>query len=101
MKETDYRLLAHNAAYDTLALDRHNHVDALEMLDRTFDTKILAHLADPRSRSEGGVGHGLRRILTLHLKTCLRSRVGAFKRAGRTFQRLIQLWCITLVRTLS
>jgi len=67
MKETDYRLLAHNAAYDTLALDRHNHVDALEMLDRTFDTKILAHLADPRSRSEGGVGHGLKVLSTFHV----------------------------------
>lgn len=62
MKETDYRLLAHNAAFDSIGLDRHGHVDALKLLDRTFDTKILAHLADPRSRVEGGVGHGLKNL---------------------------------------
>tara|TARA_B100000902_G_scaffold26214_1_gene31548 strand:+ start:22365 stop:24296 length:1932 start_codon:yes stop_codon:yes gene_type:complete len=67
MNDTDYRLLAHNAAYDTLGLDRHGHVDAIEMLERTYDTKILAHLADPRSRSEGGVGHGLKMLSTFHV----------------------------------
>jgi len=67
MNDTDYRLLAHNAAYDTLGLDRHGHVDAIEMLERTYDTKILSHLADPRSRSEGGVGHGLKILSTYHV----------------------------------
>lgn len=67
MKETKYRLLAHNATFDALGLDRHNHVDAIAILDRTFDTKILAHLADPRSRAEGGVGHGLKNLAFHHV----------------------------------
>ena len=67
MNETDCRLLAHNAVFDALGLDRHNHVDAIELLDRTYDTKILSHLADPRSRVEGGVGHGLKNLAAHHV----------------------------------
>jgi len=67
MNETKHRLLAHNAAYDAIGLDRHGHVDAIKILDRTFDTKILAHLADPRSRAEGGVGHGLKNLSFHHV----------------------------------
>ena len=60
--QTDYVLLAHNATYDSLGLDRHNHVVADTLLRRTIDTKILAHLADPRSPMEGGVGHALKNL---------------------------------------
>lgn len=67
MNETDCRLLAHNAVFDALGLDRHNHVDAIDILDRTYDTKILSHLADPRSRVEGGVGHGLKNLAAHHV----------------------------------
>jgi DNA polymerase-1 len=67
MNETDCRLLAHNAVFDALGLDRHDHVDAIELLDRTYDTKILSHLADPRSRVEGGVGHGLKNLAAHHV----------------------------------
>ena len=67
MENTDYRLLAHNAAYDALGLDRHGHVDAIELLKRTYDTKILSHLADPRSRKEGGVGHSLKGLAAFHV----------------------------------
>lgn len=67
MNETDHRLLAHNASFDALGLDRHGHVKAMDILRRTFDTRILAHLADPRSRVEGGVGHGLKNLSAFHV----------------------------------
>lgn len=67
MERTDYRLLAHNAIYDAVGLDRHGHVDAVQILQRTFDTKILAHLADPRAISEGGIGHGLKNLAAHHV----------------------------------
>jgi len=67
MNETDYALLAHNASYDALALERHGHVSSNDLLKRTYDTKILSHLADPRSRSEGGVGHGLKNLSAFHV----------------------------------
>lgn len=59
MNETDVMLLAHNATYDALTLDRFGYVDALDMLERTHDTYILAHLADPRGIKDGGSGHKL------------------------------------------
>lgn len=62
MNDTSNRLLAHNATFDALGLDRHGHVDAIALLERTYDTKILSHLTDPRSRVEGGVGHGLKNL---------------------------------------
>ena len=79
MRETDYRLLAHNASFDALGLDRHGHVDALKLLDRTFDTKILAHLADPRGRQEGGVGHGLKNLAAFHVDKSAPDSDGALK----------------------
>ena len=79
MEKTDYRLLAHNATFDALGLDRHGHVDALEILDRTFDTRILAHLADPRSRAEGGVGHGLKNLAAFHVDKSAPDSDGALK----------------------
>jgi DNA polymerase-1 len=79
MEKTDYRLLAHNANFDALGLDRHGHVDALEILDRTFDTRILAHLADPRSRAEGGVGHGLKNLAAFHVDKSAPDSDGALK----------------------
>lgn len=48
-----------NASYDLQVFDRHLKVPMEEMWDRTTDTKILAHLVDPRGREEGGVGTSL------------------------------------------
>ena len=59
LDETDYRLLAHNATYDCLVLDKLGACDGLELLDRTHDTYILAHLADPRGIKDGSTGHKL------------------------------------------
>jgi DNA polymerase I len=54
--------VCHNFAFDAQVLDRHLGVP-IEMLGaKTFDTKILAHLLDPRAQQEGGTGHGLKRL---------------------------------------
>ncbi|MFD8595419.1 DNA polymerase [Kitasatospora sp. NPDC059646] len=50
----------HNAPFDLLVLDKHAAIP-LELLGpRTLDTRILAHLYDPRQPQEGGVGLGLK-----------------------------------------
>lgn len=67
LNKTDFRLLAHNATFDALGLDRHGYVDAVKLLKRTFDTAILSRLADPRSRKEGGVGHRLKDLAAHHV----------------------------------
>lgn len=59
MNETDCVLLAHNSTYDALVLDSLGMVNALELLERTRDTYILSHLADPRGIKDGSTGHKL------------------------------------------
>ena len=67
MKRTDYRLLAHNAPFDALGLDHWGCVDALDLLARTYDTAVLSRIADPRSKKEGGIGHGLKALATSYV----------------------------------
>lgn len=86
-------LLFHNATYDLLVLD---HAGLLLLEDgygRAFDTRILAHLIDPRLRSEGGTGHGLKELSAVFvdaeapdtsegLKEVFRKEYGATKETG-------------------
>ncbi len=55
-------LIMHNATFDMLVIDHKVGLPLEAMLDRTFDTKILAHLLDPRTEMEGGTGHSLKRL---------------------------------------
>ena len=52
--------IMHNATFDAMVLDRHGLCNMSSLLSRTTDTAILAHLIDPRSKAEGGTGHGLK-----------------------------------------
>lgn len=55
-------LVLHNATFDLLALD-HAGIAPLDItLPRADDTRLLAHLIDPRGKHEGGVGHGLKEL---------------------------------------
>lgn len=56
----------HNATFDRLVLDRAG-ILPLEALgtDAWHDTRLMAHLLDPRARSEGGTGHGLKDLSDL------------------------------------
>jgi DNA polymerase-1 len=57
-------LVAHNATFDLLVLDRYGLLpeDLSAVYSRTFDTSTLAHLLDPRLRSEGGLGRDLKEL---------------------------------------
>ncbi len=52
-------LVLHNASYDLQVFERHLGVKMERLWPKVIDTRILAHLVDPRSRDEGGVGHSL------------------------------------------
>jgi len=52
-------LVLHNASYDLQVFDRHLGIKMEMLWPKVVDTRILAHLVDPRSRDEGGVGHSL------------------------------------------
>ncbi|WP_144722264.1 DNA polymerase [Cellulosimicrobium sp. TH-20] len=58
---------AHNAPYDLLVSDQHLGVRIEEVADRFFDTRVLAHLIDPRQESEGGVGLSLKPLSAVYV----------------------------------
>lgn len=59
--------IAHNAPFDALTIDRHLKVPLESFLPRTWDTKIMAHLMDPRGKEEGGIGLGLKEQCEKHV----------------------------------
>ena len=59
------QVVMHNAAYDALVLFRWLELEPTLLLSYTTDTRILAHLLDPRTEHEGGMGHGLKRLASV------------------------------------
>ena len=53
------KLVLQNAAYDLQVFDQTLGVKMEELWPKVRDTKILAHLIDPRPIKDGGVGHSL------------------------------------------
>ncbi|AFQ97352.1 DNA polymerase [Mycobacterium phage Rebeuca] len=52
----------HNASFDLQVFDRCLSVPMERMWPKVKDTKILAHLVDPRGKDEGGIGHSLEEL---------------------------------------
>src|SRR5690606_5796976 len=59
--------VAHNASFDALVADRHLGVTLEELSGRLHDTRILAHLLDPRSEAEGGAGLSLKPLSAIYV----------------------------------
>ncbi|WP_405061926.1 DNA polymerase [Kribbella sp. NBC_01505] len=59
--------VAHNAPFDLLVLDRLGLASLADLGPRVFDTKILAHLCDPRMEHEGGTGLGLKPLSAIYV----------------------------------
>jgi DNA polymerase-1 len=53
------KLVFQNGGFDLQVFDQHLDVQMEKLWPKVLDTKILAHLTDPRGREEGGFGHGL------------------------------------------
>lgn len=60
-------LVLHNAAFDLQVFDRCLGVPMDKLWPKVTDTKILAHLVDPRGQEEGGIGHGLSQLTAHYL----------------------------------
>ncbi|MEU8840276.1 DNA polymerase [Streptomyces roseus] len=56
------RLVFHNATFDLLVLDRHLRAPFAALAAKTTDSKIIAHLFDPRPKHEGGYGLRLKEL---------------------------------------
>ncbi|MCZ9884617.1 DNA polymerase [Arthrobacter sp. B2a2-09] len=59
--------VAHNAPFDLLVVDEHVGVKIEELADRVFDTRVFAHLLDPRMKSEGGAGLHLKELCEIYV----------------------------------
>lgn len=53
------KLILHNASFDLQVFDRTLGMPMEELWPKVIDTRILAHLVDPRGLEEGGIGHSL------------------------------------------
>lgn len=51
--------ILHNASYDLQVFEQTLGIPMEEMWPKVTDTRILAHLVDPRGKDEGGIGHSL------------------------------------------
>jgi DNA polymerase I-like protein with 3'-5' exonuclease and polymerase domains len=58
---------AHNAPFDLLVIDATLGVKIEELADRVFDTRIFAHLLDPRQPHEGGAGLKLKPLSAVYV----------------------------------
>lgn len=61
------RVVIHNASFDLQVFDRCLGVRMEDMWGKVTDTRILAHLADPRGKEEGGIGHSLEDLTRVHI----------------------------------
>lgn len=57
----------HNAPFDLLVFDKHLGVRVEDLAPRVFDTRIFAHLIDPRQESEGGAGLSLKPLSAIYV----------------------------------
>ena len=65
--EQSRNFVAHNAPYDALVIDRHLGVPVEQLMPKIWDTKILAHIVDPRGKDEGGIGLDLKTLCAVHV----------------------------------
>jgi DNA polymerase-1 len=57
-----HQLVMHNATYDALVLSNSKLAGLDELYARTIDTRVMAHILDPRGKQDGSVGHGLKAL---------------------------------------
>jgi DNA polymerase-1 len=64
---SDRIFAVHNAPFDLLVFDQMLGVRVEDLAPRVFDTRIFAHLIDPRQESEGGAGLSLKPLSAIYV----------------------------------
>ncbi|WP_231951410.1 DNA polymerase [Nocardia terpenica] len=81
------RFVLHNASFDLQVLDRCMGIPMESMWPKVTDTRILAHLVDPRGRDEGGFGHSLEEVTRHYVDPVVADEVkGLMGRLAKEFQ---------------
>jgi DNA polymerase-1 len=65
--EYPHGFVAHNAPYDAQVANRHLGVPIERLMPKTRDTRISAHLLDPRAKGEGGLGLRLKELSAIYV----------------------------------
>ena len=88
------RLVFQNAAFDLQVFDRHLGVPMEELWPKITDTKILAHLVDPRGKDEGGTGHSLEDLTRKYIDTDVADSVKTLMKtlAADTKTKISEVW---------
>lgn len=88
------RLIFQNAAFDLQVFDRCFGVKMEELWPKVSDTKILAHLVDPRGKDEGGTGHSLEDLTRKYIDTEVADSVKTLMRtlAADTKTKVADVW---------
>ncbi|MGW0930657.1 DNA polymerase [Streptomyces sp. NPDC002644] len=73
--KTAYRLVMQNRGFDIHTVEACFGVDADMLLKKTWDTKILAHLVDPRAKKEGGIGLKLEELVPHYIDADVGAKV--------------------------
>jgi DNA polymerase-1 len=69
------RLSAHNRGFDLHVVESDFGVDPFPLVQKTWDTKILAHLVDGRATKEGGVGLKLEELVKHYVDAGLGAQI--------------------------
>lgn len=69
------RLVFHNGGFDLQVIDRALDIKMERLWPKVTDTKILAHLVDPRGQEEGGIGHALENVTGHYIDTSVAENV--------------------------
>ena len=56
----DRTIVMHNAPYDLMVLALGGFIDLDGIYSHVVDTRVLAHIVDPRGKQDGAVGHSLK-----------------------------------------
>ena len=88
------KLIFQNAAYDLQVFDRCFGLPMEELWPKIVDTKILAHLVDPRGKQEGGTGHSLEDLTRKYIDTELADSVKTLMKtlAADTKAKVGDIW---------
>ena len=87
-------LIFQNAAYDLQVFDRCFGLPMEELWPKVRDTKILAHLVDPRAKQEGGTGHSLEDLTRKHIDSDVADSVKTLMKtlASDTGCKVADIW---------
>lgn len=94
------RFILQNPGYDLQVFEQTLGIPMEEMWPKVTDTKILAHLVDPRGKDEGGYGHTLEELTRAYLdpeiadsvKTLMADLAKAHKTTKANVWKKVDLW---------